>query len=314
MRAGAVAARCHCRSRCRCRCRACRSLPLLTDARTAPAAAIGSSAVLIQALGGAGGAPAGRGTGETALGLGQQGRAAVGLARPAIGPRPPACRRGSRRGRRAAGSCRWRSWESLPALTSTIASTARSCSAATARRIASKTSSSGRCLRRSISCTTTSCSPAVDLDGERRARSPGRRRGWLCCDGQLDVLRIVVHAADDDQVLEPAGDEQLAVAHEAQVAGAQEGPLAGVRQVGRGRSASRGLGLLPVALGHAGAADPDLADRLRRAECHGLGVGDDDLLVRQRTARSRPAAGRPRRRARRRARGGWPGPRPRSCG
>ena len=38
----------------------------------------------------------------------------------------------------------------------------------------------------------------------------------------LDVLRIVVAAADDDHVLEPAGDEQLAVVHEAEVAGPQE--------------------------------------------------------------------------------------------
>ena len=54
-------------------------------------------------------------------------------------------------------------------------------------------------------------------------------------DRQLDVLRIMVQPADDDQVFQPAGDEQLAVLHEAQVAGAQERALAGVLQIGAER-------------------------------------------------------------------------------
>ena len=60
-----------------------------------------------------------------------------------------------------------------------------------------------------------------------RPRTPRRRSAAARVaplDGPLDVLGIDVAAADDDQVLEPAGDEQLAVAEEAEVAGAQERP------------------------------------------------------------------------------------------
>ena len=66
---------------------------------------------------------------------------------------------------------------------------------------------------------------AVDVDRERRATSP-RAAGWRCLDGPLDVLRVVVAPAHDDQVLDAAGDEQLAVRDEAEVAGAQERPFA----------------------------------------------------------------------------------------
>ena len=43
-----------------------------------------------------------------------------------------------------------------------------------------------------------------------------------CLHGALDVLRIVIDASDDDEVLDPAGDEQFArCIEEAQIAGAQ---------------------------------------------------------------------------------------------
>jgi hypothetical protein len=40
--------------------------------------------------------------------------------------------------------------------------------------------------------------------------------------GQLDLLRVIVAPTDDDHILQPPADEQLAVVQEAQVAGAQE--------------------------------------------------------------------------------------------
>ena len=100
------------------------------------------------------------------------------------------------------------------------------------------------------------------LDGEGR---PGvRAQGGVALPGRpLEVLRVDVAAPDDDQVLEPAGDEQLAVAEDAQVAGPEERPRAGVGRAG----AERPLGLLgppPVAPGDARARDPDLADCVRR--------------------------------------------------
>ena len=54
-------------------------------------------------------------------------------------------------------------------------------------------------------------------------------------------------------------DEQLAVLEKTQIAGAQERPFAGVGQVGV-EGALRFLGPIPIALGHAGPGDPNLAD------------------------------------------------------
>ena len=70
----------------------------------------------------------------------------------------------------------------------------------------------------------------------KAAPPPGRSAGWLALGRQLEVLRIVVAAADDDQVLEPAGDEQLAVR-----AGSPGRRCAGTarRRVGEARRRSR---------------------------------------------------------------------------
>ena len=118
---------------------------------------------------------------------------------------------------------------------------------------------------------------AAGLDRERRAALEPER-GVAPLDGPLDVLGVDVAAPDDDQVLEPAGDEQLAVVEEAEVAGAQERPLAGVGQGAAERPLGR-LGAVPVALRDARAGDPDLADPVGGASGPGLGVDDRDHLV-----------------------------------
>ena len=47
--------------------------------------------------------------------------------------------------------------------------------------------------------------------------------------GALDVLRVVVNAANDDEVLDPAGDEEFAVGiEEAEIGGAKPARLAGL--------------------------------------------------------------------------------------
>ena len=79
---------------------------------------------------------------------------------------------------------------------------------------------------------------AVDLDGERGA-PPARSAGWLPLDGPLDVLRVVVAPADDDQVLEPPGDEQLARRR-----GSRDRRCAGTGRRRRERGAERPLRLL----------------------------------------------------------------------
>ena len=91
--------------------------------------------------------------------------------------------------------------------------------------------------------------PAVAVDRKGRAAiGPQSRMALL--HRPLDVLRIVVHAVNDDQVLQPPGDEQFAVLQESQVAGAEEGPFlwcrrlacraAGVTSGVRHNSAGRG--------------------------------------------------------------------------
>ena len=61
----------------------------------------------------------------------------------------------------------------------------------------------------------------------RRGRTAGVRRFHR----QLDVVRVVLEAAHDHDVLDPAGDEQLAVVDEPEIAGAEERALAGVGEV-----------------------------------------------------------------------------------
>ena len=103
---------------------------------------------------------------------------------------------------------------------------------------------------------------------ERRdVADPQRLRRLLR--GVLEVLRVVVAAVDDHQVLDAAGDEELAVVVGAVVAGAHPrrvvGRALGVRRVGPRledvlERRVRLLGLAPVAGAHVLAADPDLAD------------------------------------------------------
>ncbi|MNZ36517.1 hypothetical protein D3C78_539390 [compost metagenome] len=96
----------------------------------------------------------------------------------------------------------------------------------------------------------------------------------------FQVLRVEVLAVEDDQVLEPAGDEQFALTGDAQIAGTQP-----ALAVALDEGARSGLGVLPVALGDARTGDPDLADPTRLQA--GLALRSDDAQV---VVRSHPAA------------------------
>ena len=117
--------------------------------------------------------------------------------------------------------------------------------------------------RRSTSCTTTSPGRPSRryLEGGPAARPQPRVDGL---DRRLDVLRVVVAAADDDHVLDPPRDEQLAASHEPEVAGPQERAFAGVGQPGVERLL-RLLRPAPVPAATDCAAHPDLADRAHPA-------------------------------------------------
>ena len=99
-------------------------------------------------------------------------------------------------------------------------------------------------------------------------------------DGPLDVLREHVAAADDDDVLDPPAQHELAVEQVAEVAGAQP---AVVEQLGRG------VGTLVVAGRHRRAPDQQLADVALGPLLERLGVDDAHLQAR---APAVPSSGR----------------------
>ena len=156
--------------------------------------------------------------------------------------------------------------------------------------------------------------PLLAAHGGRDGRDAAAPdRGMALLHRPLEVDRVIVPAADDQHLLEPAGHEELAIRHEPEVAGAQErlrlAGQPGAQDATRiGRSA-------PVAAHHRVARDPDLADpargdRNRRRGIHdphveavrdapvadegprgsagGSGVGGPDLTATERVGVERP--------------------------
>jgi len=99
---------------------------------------------------------------------------------------------------------------------------------------------------------------AVLLDGERRAAVASECR-VAPFDDLLHVLGVDVAPVDDDELLEPAGDEELAAAEEPEVSGPEVGPAVSTRNAGTKRLRGR-LGAAPVPLGDARSTQPDLSD------------------------------------------------------
>src|SRR5262249_27517170 len=96
-------------------------------------------------------------------------------------------------------------------------------------------------------------------------------------DRALDVVGVVVAAADDDDVLEPTDDVELAViVNETGVSRAQVAVTAVEPAAERGR---RGLRVVPVTLRDAATADPDLADLPGPTPRAGFVLHDGDLVV-----------------------------------
>ena len=86
-----------------------------------------------------------------------------------------------------------------------------------------------------------------DVDRECRAAASFESRMALC-DGVLDVLGIEVSTTDDDQILDPAGHEELSLVQEAEIAGAQKRSFARIGE----SSAKNGLrffGPIPITAG-----------------------------------------------------------------
>ena len=214
---------------------------------------------------------------------------------PAGWPRPPpGSPPGRPRGRRGAGSCRWRSSAPCRPAPARPRGPATSCSSATARRTApaiSSTPAPPRRSARSTSWTTTSrSSPSTST--AKAAPQPGAQGRMGALGGQLEVLRIVVAAAEDDQVLEPAGDEQLAVEDEPEVAGAQEAALAAVAgEPGAGSRAPSPPAAASSPAATLGPATQISPTRPGGSADRGLGIDDRDPL---RPSQAPPQPTRPR--------------------
>src|SRR5262249_25964008 len=118
-------------------------------------------------------------------------------------------------------------------------------------------------------------------DREGRPAATQQRRMAVLHRG-LDIFGVVVPAANDDEIFEPARDEQLTVQLEAQVTGAQERTLPGICPGAReerrecllrfGRSA-------PVALRDAAAGVPDFPNLAGRASPPSDRIHDDNLVA-----------------------------------
>ena len=76
----------------------------------------------------------------------------------------------------------------------------------------------------------------LDLNGKR---SPAVRPQGLMASlhGPLDVLRIVIEASDDDEILQAAGDKELVGMDKPEVSRAQKGTFALIGKALPGRSA-----------------------------------------------------------------------------
>ncbi|MNZ13068.1 hypothetical protein D3C78_299550 [compost metagenome] len=107
---------------------------------------------------------------------------------------------------------------------------------------------------------------AADLDGnadallapviDREHRHPAFTQNVdFTLQGLFQILWVEVVPTHDQQVLEAAGNEQLAVTQKTQVAGTQPGAPALLDE-----GAGRGFGVAPVAFGDARATGPDFAD------------------------------------------------------
>src|SRR5438046_8317296 len=118
---------------------------------------------------------------------------------------------------------------------------------------------------------------AAAIDG-KRGSEPAAERGMARLNDGLDVVRVIVAAADDDEIFQPAGDEQLTVMQKAQGSGAKTGPVSRLGQSSLEHFA-RCAFAVPVALCDAGTLDPYLTDSIGGGWPLRLLVDDDHLLL-----------------------------------
>ncbi|CRM73716.1 hypothetical protein [Pseudomonas sp. 24 E 13] len=97
----------------------------------------------------------------------------------------------------------------------------------------------------------------------------------LTLDGLLDVLRVQIVSAYDQQVFQAPGDVHLTVTDKPQVAGAQPGPADVLDE-----SPRAGFGVAPVTVGNARAAGPEFAHAIVGQRAERVGIGNQHGVVR----------------------------------
>src|SRR5580704_4692 len=101
--------------------------------------------------------------------------------------------------------------------------------------------------------------------------------------GELDVLRVMIEPANDDEILDASGDIEAASVEEPQITGAQKTPLIRIGKP-RAEDSPGFVGVPPVPAADAPAVDPNLTNMPVGAHGAGDRVDDNDGIFRDRTA------------------------------
>ena len=88
------------------------------------------------------------------------------------------------------------------------------------------------------------------LDGEGRC-APAPKQPVALLYGSLNILRVVISASNDEQVLQTPGDKDFTVSDEPEVTGPQERPFSRIAKC-RAKRARSFLRIVPISLGGAG--------------------------------------------------------------
>ena len=113
---------------------------------------------------------------------------------------------------------------------------------------------------------------ALDADGDTMTTNQPRVRGAY---GGLDVVRVQIASADDDQIFATTRDEEMAVGEHAEITGAiVVGPIIVMQSCSE--RVGRSLGVVPISLRDAWAGHPDLPFRAIGADVARVRIDDAD--------------------------------------
>src|SRR5678815_1635794 len=95
----------------------------------------------------------------------------------------------------------------------------------------------------------------------------------------LDVLRVMIETANDNEIFQPAADVQLAVADKPKITGAQKRSLTTIAGKARLKRLLGFCGAIPVAECHTRIRNPDLTDLINATPATGLRINDYNTRI-----------------------------------